>query len=171
MHCPTCGKPATADQQFCRNCGMNLEAVGKLVVRHTASPEEVQRRIDKAQRDREIARRMFTWMTWGMLVMGIGVVMIVFNKTFDIGKWFKLLATLTTLGGCGIAAGGLLNGMKRGIELSGRSAPRELREPKTQILAESDTPKSFPTNPFPDALPSVTERTTQLINSSELRKQ
>ena len=141
---------------------MNLESVSKLVTRHTASPEEVQRRLDKAQRDREIVRRMFNWMTFGLIVMGLGCVMLVINKTFDIGKIFKLFSTLTTLGGVAIAMAGLMSGMKRGTELSGRSAPRE--------LAEKQTAKSLPTNPFPDALPSVTERTTQLITNAELQK-
>ena len=67
---------------------MNLESVSKLVVRHTASPEEVQRRLDKAQRDREIVRSMFNWMTFGLIIMGLGCVMLVVNKTFDIGKIF-----------------------------------------------------------------------------------
>jgi len=134
---------------------MNLESVGKLVARHTSSPEEAQRRIDRAQRDREIVRRMFNWMTFGLIVMGLGCVMLVLNKTFDIGKIFKLFSTLTTLGGVAIAMGGLMSGMKRGTELSGGRAPRQ--------VAETQTAKSLPTNPFPDALPSVTERTTQLI--------
>ena len=138
---------------------MNLEAVGKLVVRHTASPEEVQARLDRSQRDREAVHRLFSWMTWGLIIMGIGVVMLVANKTFDIGKLFKFISTLTTLCGVGVTMAGLLGGMKRGAELSGRSAPRE--------VATSQTPKSLPTNPFPEALPSVTERTTQLIKQNK----
>jgi hypothetical protein len=138
---------------------MNLEAVGKLVTRHTALPEEVQARLDKTQRDREAVHRMFSWMTWGFIILGIGVVMLVANKNFDIGKMFKFISTLTVLGGVGVTMGGLLGGMKRGAELSGRSRPRE--------VATNQTPKSLPTNPFPEQLPSVTERTTQLIGRSE----
>ncbi|MGH9901852.1 MAG: zinc-ribbon domain-containing protein, partial [Pyrinomonadaceae bacterium] len=27
MHCPNCGKRTSAEQKFCRSCGMSLEAV------------------------------------------------------------------------------------------------------------------------------------------------
>jgi hypothetical protein len=162
MHCPTCGKPATPDQQFCRTCGMNLESVGKLVARHAASPEEIQKRIDKRELDRVIASRMFNWLVWGMIVLGIGVVMIVVNKSFDIGKWFKLLSSLTMLSGIGIATAGLLNAMREGVQLSARSGRSAAPE-----IEEASTAKSLPTNPFPEALPSVTERTTQLIRNSD----
>jgi hypothetical protein len=141
---------------------MNLESVGKLVARHIASPEETQRRLDKAERDREIVRRMFNWITFGLIVMGLGCVMLVVNKTFDIGKIFKLFSTLTTLGGVSIAMGGLMSGMKRGAELPSRRTQRELADPTRE--------KSIPTNSFPEALPSVTERTTKLIESAELPK-
>ena len=140
---------------------MNLETVGKLVARHTGSPEEIQRRQTKAELDRAIASRMVNWVVLGLIVMGIGILMIVVNKTFDIGKWFRLVATLTTLGGMGVMVGGVLNSLKQGVQLTGRT-PIELATPAEQ--------KSLPTNPFPEALPSVTERTTQLINSSDLQK-
>jgi len=42
---------------------------------------------------------MFTWIMWGMMIMGIGVVMIVANKSFDFGKWFKMISSFVTLGG------------------------------------------------------------------------
>lgn len=144
---------------------MNLEAVGRLVTRHTSSPEEIQQRLDRSQREREAVRRMFCWMTWGLIILGIGVVMLVANKTFDLGKLFKFISTLTTLGGVGVTMAGLLGGMKRGAELSGRSAPRELGAQRE--VAISQTPKSLPTNPFPEALPSITERTTQLIEQKK----
>jgi hypothetical protein len=133
---------------------MNLETVGQLVARHTTLPGEIQERIEKANCERVMVSRMFNWIMWGMIVMGIGVVMIVTNKTFDIGKVFRLLSSLMMLSGVGIAMAGVLNGIRQGVQLSGRR-PIE--------LAGKTNTKSLPTNPFPEALPSVTERTTQLI--------
>jgi uncharacterized membrane protein len=138
---------------------MNLETVSQLVVRHTVSPGEIQKRIDSAQCERAMVGRMFNWIMWGMILLGIGVVMIVVNKTFDVGKWFRLLSTLTMLSGVGISMAGLLKAIRQGVQLSGNRRPVELS-------GQTET-KSLPTNPFPDSLPSVTERTTQLIGRPE----
>src|SRR6185369_14420 len=152
MHCPNCGKPAAGDQQFCRSCGMSLETVGKLVVQHSSSSVEVQRRNDKAAREQAAVRTMFNWIMLGMIILGIGVAMIIVNKNFDIGKWFSLLSSFLILGGTGVATAGFLNAVRQAANITG---------PPNQ--------KSLPTNPVPDELPSITERTTQLIAAEEPR--
>ena len=136
---------------------MSLETVGKLVAKHTGSPAAVQAKLDKAEAERAVVRSMFNWMIWGMLIVGIGVVMIVINKSFPIGNWFRLLSSLMVLGGMGIATGGVLNAIRRGT--LPRSHPAELSNPP-------DT-NELPTHPIPAELPSVTERTTQLIAVEE----
>ena len=158
MHCPNCGKPATADQQFCRACGMSLETVGKLVAKHTGSPAAVQAKLDRAEAEKAIVRSMFTWMIWGMLIVGIGVVMILINKSFPIGNWFRLLSSLLVIGGMGLTVGGVLNAIKRGTLPSGTE--------RDQLAGLPDT-NELPTSPIPAELPSVTERTTQLIAVDE----
>ena len=154
MHCPNCGKPATTDQQFCRACGMSLETVGKLVAKHTGTPAIAQAKLDRADAEKAIVRSMFNWMIWGMLLVLIGVIMIVVNKNFPIGNWFRLLSSLLVLGGMGLATGGVLNAVRRGT-LPSRREPDQLDGPP-------DT-NELPTNQIPAELPSVTERTTQLI--------
>ncbi len=158
MHCPNCGKPATADQQFCRACGMNLETVGKLVARHTDSPAAVQKKSDRAEAEKAIVRSMFSWMMWGMLIVGIGVVMVVVNKSFPIGDWFRLLGSLLAIGGMAVMVGGVFNALRRGTLPSSR----ELNQ-----LHESPDTNELPTSRLPAELPSVTERTTQLIAVEE----
>ena len=150
MHCPNCGKPADGDQQFCRSCGMSLEVIGKLVAQHSASPVAVQRRNDKVALEQAAVRTMFNWITLGMIILGAGAAMIVVNKNFDVGKWFSLLSSFLILGGTGVATAGVLNAIRRAPGISG---------PPEQ--------KSLPTNPIPNELPSITERTTQLIPAEE----
>ena len=134
---------------------MNLESVGKLVARHSASPAAVQRRIDSADREQAAVRMMFNWMMWGAIILGIGVAMIVINKNFDIGKWFATLSSFLVLAGAGVGLAGVFKGIKLG------SAPRSAELPRTE------EPKTIDTNPIPPALPSVTEQTTQLIGVNE----
>src|SRR5262249_3087303 len=149
MHCPNCGKPATSDQQFCRACGMGLETVSKLVARHTGSPVTAQTRSERAEAEKAVVRSMFTWMMWGMLIVGIGVVMVVVNKNFPIGDWFRLLGSLLTIGGTGVMIGGVLNAVRRGT-LPSRRKP-------DQLAGLPDT-NELPTDRLPAELPSVTER-------------
>lgn len=158
MHCPNCGKPAAPDQQFCRACGMSLETVGKLVAKHTGSPAAIQAKLDKAEAEKAVARTMFNWMMWGMLMVGIGVVMIVINKSFPIGDWFRLLSALLAVAGLGVAVGGVFLALRRAM-LPAR------REPD-QLTGAPDT-NELPTTRIPAELPSVTERTTQLIAVEE----
>jgi hypothetical protein len=160
MHCPNCGKPAEADQQFCRACGMSLETVGKLVAQHSPSLLEKQGKIDNVKLEQAIVRKMFSWLMWGMIVLGIGVAMLVVNKSFDIGRWFSLLSSALLLGGTGIATAGVLNAIRSGASISGKQS--------TDQIPGTPEVKSLPTNPAA-ALPSITERTTQLISADDAR--
>ncbi len=93
-------------------------------------------------------RTMFNWLMLGMIILGIGVAMIIVNKNFDIGKWFSLLSSFLILGGTGVATAGVLNAI--------RGATRS-------------NEKALHTNTVPNELPSITERTTQLIPAEEAR--
>lgn len=146
---------ATNEQQFCRACGMGLETVGKLVAQHSGSPADAQDKLAKAELERRLVQQMFTRVTWGAIILGIGVVMSVVNKNFPIGAWFQLLSTLVILSGVTVGGVGVFGAMLKGARLpSGKSAK--------QIGGRTDT-QSLPTQPIPHELPSVTERTTQLI--------
>ncbi len=155
MHCPNCGKPADGDQQFCRSCGMSLETIGKLVAQHSSSPVEVQQKIDKFAIEQAMVRNMFTWLTLGSIILGIGVAMIVVNKSFEIGKWFSLLSSFLILGGAGVATAGVLNAVRGAASISG------VRPPNQKSLGAGSDPG--------EQLPSVTERTTQLFPAEDAR--
>ena len=158
MHCPNCGKPADIQQQFCRACGLNLGPVGKHLAEHVATtlPEL---KAHKSESEQEIVRQMFRWMTWGMILIGIGVLMMVANKSFDLGGPIKFISAVVCLAGVGVAFSGLVKAMNERASLSGKKAT-------DQIPVSVDT-KSLPTAPIPASLPSITERTTQLIAPDE----
>lgn len=156
MHCPNCGKPATKDQQFCRSCGMNLESVGTLVAQHsTMAPTSPK--AEKLRAEQEILRSMFTAMMIGMAILFTGLLLLVVNKTFSLGAAVSLVATFLLVGGTGYATFAILNAVRKNALLG-------MGKPQPQLTPAKD--KSLPTNSFPEALPSVTERTTQLISSS-----
>lgn len=99
---------ATNEQQFCRACGMSLETVGKLVAQHSGSPAEMENKLATAELERRLVQQMFTRVTWGAIILGIGVVMSVVNKNFPIGAWFQLLSTLVILSGVTVGGVGCL---------------------------------------------------------------
>jgi len=160
MHCPNCGNQSELDQKFCRKCGFNLEPVSKLIVNN---PDAGQRKLEKAEREKLALRRMVSWMMWGMLILLIGVVVIVINKTFNLDPLVKLIGTFITLGGVSVTMYGLLDTMRggKGRPKSGAidigSQPLNLEE-----SVKADTTRELEGR-LPVPLPSVTERTTQLI--------
>lgn len=157
MHCPNCGNESSLDQKFCRKCGFSLEPVSKLVVKGSG-PDELE--VDKAERERVIVRHMFRWLTWGLLVMGLATLMLVANKSFDFGKVFNLVTSAIMLAGVGMALYGVISAV-------GKAGPSVLkgRDVTRQEEIRSATTKELAGDGVPIPLPSVTERTTQLIVS------
>ena len=61
---------------------MNLENVGKLVAEHSPSPTPREIKLAKAQAEQVAVQRMNSWITWGLLIVGIGVLLLVTKKTY-----------------------------------------------------------------------------------------
>ena len=160
MHCPNCGNQSDLDQKFCRKCGFNLEPVSKLI---SNNPDAGPLKLEKAEREKLALRRMVSWMMWGMLILLIGVVVIVINKTFNLDPLVKLLGTFLTLGGVSVTMYGLLDTMRggKGRPKSG-SIDVESDTSDSENSFKADTTRELEGR-LPVPLPSVTERTTQLI--------
>ena len=159
MHCPTCGTTTTTDQKFCRSCGMNLEVVSKLVAAHSPS-DEVQ--ISKAGADKAALARMVKWMLWGFLVLGLGILLLVTQKTFALDRMVRFFASCLSLTGTGIIMYGLLTSLRDGASTKSRSS-------KASELPPAEITKSLPEERVPVPLPSVTEATTELLERQDVR--
>jgi hypothetical protein len=154
MHCPNCGNESSLDQKFCRKCGFALAPIGELMRDGEQSAEVAK--LDKAEREALLVRQMFRWISWGIIVLGLGVLMLVVDKSFDVGKAFKFVCTLVMLAGIGIATYGVISTMMRSGAATLKateSKKDELRAPTTRELEGG----------VPISIPSVTERTTELI--------
>src|SRR5882724_4644193 len=55
MHCPRCGADALIGQQFCRDCGFNLEKVSELLAEQPPAPPTSER-ISRLEHWANIAR-------------------------------------------------------------------------------------------------------------------
>lgn len=151
MLCPACGTAATYDQQFCRVCGMNLEVIGKLVADHSTGSVENQTRIDRAEVEKVILQRMFSWMTLGLILVGFGVALLILDKTLELPKPFETFTPFILLGGIGVAAGGLISGLRKGVDLGGKR------------MTSHSHQKTLPTRQVNAEVASITEQTTNLM--------
>lgn len=155
MHCPSCGNESSIDQKFCRQCGLSLESVSKLVAGHQ-TPEAIKREAKKNEQD--VLRRMYRWMMWGCLILLIGVVMLVSGKAFDLPKFLGPLSSFLLIGGAAATGYGVLAALRDGVGLKTLSHPKHVH----QELPHSPATE-LSNHGVPISLPSVTERTTQLI--------
>jgi hypothetical protein len=163
MHCPSCGKESTSEK-YCRSCGMDLEAVSKLVASHL-SPEELKAFRDESEK--AVLARMVKWMMWGFLVLGIGLIFLITQKTFVQDRLIGLLASIFILGGTGIAGYGVLAAIRDGAKTR-----RSVTEPNIQPkeISAAKTTASLPEERIPLPVPSVAERTTELLARKEVSK-
>jgi hypothetical protein len=142
---------------------MSLETVGKLVAAHSSMPSSNnESKLDKVEVEKAIAGRMFKWLIWGILIFGLATAMLVVNKSFDLGKWFGLAAMFFLLAGAGVATFGVLNAIREGATNSGRTSAKN--------ISGGPDIKSLPTERIPVPMPSVTERTTELISHQDVSK-
>ena len=158
MHCPSCGNESSLDQKFCRKCGFNLEPVSALITGQSGI-EEIQ--TDKSEEERRIVRRMFRWISWGCLVLLVGVILLILNRGFIHEAMFVPLSSLVMMGGIALATYGVLSSVLRGTYLPGK-AKNEGHE-----ISQTRTTNELPAGNMPIPVPSVTERTTQLISEDK----
>ena len=158
MHCPGCGNESSLDQKFCRKCGFNLEPVSALITGETAIDQVKQ---EKSEHERRLVRRMFRWLSIGCLVLLLGVILVIFNKGFIHEPMFQSIASLLILGGVAVAFYGVVSSIMRGTYLPDKTSN------SPQRLSENRTTNELPDARIPLPMPSVTERTTQLIGEDK----
>lgn len=151
MHCPSCDKQVSPDQKFCRFCGRSLEAVSKVPSEHPSVPnsDEAVAKVTK----RMPARRMNRTLLWGLITIGLGVTVLVNAQNYDLINW---LGILVFLAGVVLAIYGASTLDKAKALPSGQSS-------QSKALNQSDMSSYLPPKDLSDPLPSVTERTTKLL--------
>jgi hypothetical protein len=156
MHCPNCGNESSLDQKFCRQCGFDLALISKLLVQHA---DEDESEVDKSDQEKLILRRMFKVMGSGLLLVLLGVVLLTAKKGFELDKIVQLMASLFLLIGTAVAGYSIFEAVRKGTTpLGKKSATR-----KHAKAVEPHVTKDLAEGRIPVPVPSVTERTTQLI--------
>ena len=153
MYCPDCGAKNTANQRFCRSCGLGLEKITQSLAEQRPS------QLDGSLRERK--EKLERLGVAALSVFGLGIGGFIFYTLL-----FKLLAsqgvlwaTLITLAvvivlGCGFLSVILFAKANELKESPGAKPQKELNATNTaELLPEA----------HPEAIFSVTERTTDLL--------
>jgi len=155
MTCHKCGSETLPDQKFCRSCGARLGIVTEPLTKEAAisypMAKVVEDRIDS--RNRLVA--------WGFIIMFIGVAIGVIGKKLMHEELVTVVGILMSLAGMFLTGYPYLRASSRKDSRPTSPSERELQRQSQPVsqLSEGRT----------DYVPSITERTTDLLTSSEAR--
>ena len=154
MYCPNCGTKTSIDQNFCRACGLGLEKIA-----HSLTEQLPTRPIRNLQEQKERFEKL------GMAalsVFGLGILTFI---TYSIGYKLMIskgdiLSGLAMIGfiimvACGIASVVLF--------AKANEAGQEATKRKPQELSSAESTKELLTEGHFEPVPTVTERTTELL--------
>jgi hypothetical protein len=158
MHCPNCGKQTSTEQKFCRACGLSLDEFARLLTEQV--PEARARLLERQQR---VER-------WLGRVSGAFVAMFVFAIIVAV-IWGVIIAKGQILGGLLLLT--FIIGAVASLSLVyyNESLKEKLGQP---VAPDPALPESAPTGKLLsesrfEPVPSVTERTTELLVTEERR--
>lgn len=153
MYCPNCGKENSTEQKFCRSCGLSLEKTVESLADQLPELE-----LDKRLRERQRRVDQLIYIVAGtaisIVVAGVfwGIIYEIIIVKGDVIPGLLFLAFIT-----GVVLFGLLSIYRESLNKA--ATKRQLSEP-AQLVA--DTGKLLPESRI-EPLPSVTERTTELL--------
>jgi hypothetical protein len=156
MFCPNCGNHAAVDQNFCRSCGMDLQKVAPALAEHLAEFGTGQSGIESAKDLRRLAVRR---VKCGAAVMFAGIAVSIIGTMFIHNEEVSGAGALLSVTGLFLAAYFLLSARYK-------FASTERRLPPEAKLHGAKTTAQLPPERLADVTPSITERTTDLLEGA-----
>ena len=153
MNCPKCGLQTLPEQKFCRSCGANLQMITQPLAEH-ATVSDLKSRPAISFRDQRANRVLL-----GFIMMFIGVAIGIIGKKLMHKELITVVGALVSVAGMFLVAYPfLLPWPPKKYDSSPSSQP--------EVLIQSQPTKSLPQGINSEYLPSITERTTDLLKSS-----
>jgi len=156
MNCHKCGLQTLPDQRFCRSCGESLQMNTQPLAEH-ATVIELERRPANILKDEK--QRASSLMLWGFIIMFIGVVVGIIGKKLVHQDLVTVVGALVSIAGMFFMVYPYLSpSSRRNVVSSPSSQP--------DILSQSQPGKYLPPERTIEYVPSITERTTNLLENS-----
>lgn len=156
MYCPNCGTKTLTDVNFCRACGLGLEKVAVSLIEQlpTKADRSLQERKKRFEKLGIVALSVFGFGILSILAYTIGYKVMVSEG--------NLLAGLAGIGffimiACGLASVFLF---AKANEV-GQEAIK--RKPEPDLVSRSESTKELLTEGHLEPVPTVTDRTTELL--------
>ena len=155
MVCPKCGLQTLPEQKFCRSCGANLQGItqplpeGTTVTGPSTPAIIIREEINGANR----------LVQWGFIVMFVGAAIGVVGKMLMHDQVVTVVGVLLSLAGMFLAVYPYLSPSSRTRHNSGPPSQPELQK-------QSQPNKQLPEERTIEYVPSITERTTDLLKTS-----
>jgi len=165
MYCPNCGTPAADDQKFCRSCGLNVQMHAQMLAGPASVGEPEKLRLQ---------RRLMGAAGWMGVFVGYLIILLwVGDATTEMRRDITFIRQLyefvQTVWGVLLTAGfGLLCyfGVRYlWLQAYGPSANRQ--SPQRTALPPATPTAKLPPERRPEPMSSVTEHTTELLETSE----
>jgi len=159
MTCPQCGSPSLSDQKFCRSCGMHLH----LTTQQLVTPANVHDLGSKSAVAVKERRSRNNLVLSGFVMMFIGAAIGVVGKKLLYQDIITVVGVLISLAGMFLTCYRYLSPTRRSEdEPTTSSQPQAQIGPSaTEYLVSGDSV---------EYVPSVTERTTNLLTESGARR-
>jgi hypothetical protein len=160
MNCRKCGLQTLPDQRFCRSCGESLQANRTRLVEH-ATGFELERPPANILKDEK--QRASGLTLWGFIVMFIGVAVGIIGKKLMHEDIVTVVGALVSITGMFLTVYPYLSpSSRRKVDSSPSSQP--------DILSQPQPGKYLPPESNIEYAPSITERTTNLLENSAVAR-
>jgi hypothetical protein len=159
MFCPNCGNQGARDQKFCRSCGMNLQKVATALIDHLAKPGSDQLSLETPAAVRSCARRNALW---GMAITFTGIAYGVVGK-------LMIHEDIVTGAGALVAVIGMFWFAFVLLYAGLRPTPGARGLSQSVMTPDAKTTAQLTPERVPDIMPSVVERTTDLLADAQIQ--
>jgi hypothetical protein len=168
MYCPQCATPLSDDQKFCRACGLGLEKVSRVLAgEHLADePDKSEYMSDERFQSRKVILER-----WGIITIIVALLVgclipIILGINMYYPGLIPLVLILSGLAGFLLFSGAILLIYADGLP----KKPADRDSSRSAKLPQAKQTNKLPPEDHSEYIPSVTEGTTDLLESAKAKE-